>query len=184
MGNQTKRIREIVRKIIETRSSAQMVSFGQMQVWRPSRHQFEKGISATISVVIRAPIGYGAQRKITQARALTREQMKTPCHHLAPGKRLRSSFPSSCLDRKSYVGRLPENGFSSNKGSFSFDLRNLKGPLLLPLLEVEPQLLLLRRTKGLEILEERELCPRSCWKDRSEEIVPSATVSGAACDSC
>jgi hypothetical protein len=88
---------------MDSKSSAQMVSRGQMQdciPWQPLDH----GIVATISVGILAPIGYGAQRVIIHAAMLITDKRKTECHHLVPGSKLPPSFSSSSFWRKSYVG--------------------------------------------------------------------------------
>jgi hypothetical protein len=77
----------MVSRIIASKSSAQMVSLGQMQEARflhPSDHR----VSATISVGILAPKGYGAQRVMMQAKTAISEKTKIPCHHLAFGKTL------------------------------------------------------------------------------------------------
>ena len=75
----------MVRNIMESTSSAQMVSRGQMHDCNPM-HPLENGIVAMVADGIRAPMGYGAQRVTIQANMLMSENINTPCHHLVAGR--------------------------------------------------------------------------------------------------
>lgn len=90
----------MVKKIMESRSSAQMVARGQIQEFSPM-HPLENGVSATDSEDVRAPIGYGAQRVTMLANILASEMAKTPCHHSVLGHKLTSAFSASSLRKKS-----------------------------------------------------------------------------------
>jgi len=66
---------------MDGRSSAQMVSRGQMQLVRPPWHPSLHGMFAIAAVGMRAPVGYGAQRVIAQAAKDTSEKKNPPYHH-------------------------------------------------------------------------------------------------------
>ena len=88
------------------RSSAHIVSRGQIQVSIPW-HPLLQGISATCALGILAPIGYGAQSVMMQAKTATRLKMKTPCHHFVLGRSDPSSLPPpSFWSKNSYDGSV------------------------------------------------------------------------------
>ena len=83
---------------MDSKSSAQIVSRGQVQEFKPT-HPLENDIIATVSVGVRAPSGYGAQRVIMLANIHVNDMATTPYHHSALGSKLPISFSPSSLRR-------------------------------------------------------------------------------------